>query len=101
MMDDKPRDDELKIIWDARKAASNKRKHKISFEEAATVFYDTLAITRDDPEHSQEEERFVTIGVSESERIIVISHLIERNQIHIISARKPTPSERADYEDES
>lgn len=89
---------ELKITWNDGKAAANKRKHKISFEEAATVFHDNLAITENDPEHSQDEDHFYTIGMSDARRLIVISHLIEDDRVHIISARNPTASERADYE---
>ena len=90
--------EELKITWDEDKNLSNITKHNISFEEAATVFRDGLSITTDDPEHSQDEERFATIGLSAQGRLMVISHTLEPDLIRIISARKPTRKEREDYE---
>lgn len=90
--------EELKITWDEDKNLSNITKHNISFEEAATVFRDQLSITRDDPEHSQDEERFATVGLSAHGRLMVISHTLEPDLIRIISARKPTAKEREDYE---
>ncbi len=91
-------DDELKVTWDEAKNLSNQVKHNIGFQEAATVFRDQLSITSDDPEHSPDEDRFATIGLSAQGRLMVISHTLEPNLIRIISARKPTTKEREDYE---
>lgn len=85
--------------WDTQKAEKNKRKHKISFHEAATVFGDPLAITFIDPDHSIEEERYLTFGLSSFNRLIVISHTEYDNTIRIISARLITRQERRIYEE--
>jgi uncharacterized DUF497 family protein len=87
-----------RITWDAAKNRANKRKHRISFEEAATVFYDQLSVTVDDPEHSAYERRFYIIGESRLGKLIVINFTETPNQIRIISARKPTRKEKNDYE---
>jgi uncharacterized DUF497 family protein len=84
--------------WDSRKARSNKKKHGISFEEASTVFGDILSITIDDPGHSVGEDRFVTVGTSVSDRLIVVVHTEHDDIIRIISARKATRHERKQYE---
>jgi uncharacterized protein len=84
--------------WDTEKAESNLRKHGVSFEEAATVFFDSLSLTIPDPLHSSEENRFVTIGLSDRQRQVVVAHAERGNRIRIISARLPTPSERKNYE---
>jgi uncharacterized DUF497 family protein len=60
--------------WDPQKAAANLRKHRVSFEEAASVFFDSLAYTFDDPDHSTGERRFVTFGLSEAGRLLVVMH---------------------------
>jgi hypothetical protein len=88
----------MKIEWDENKAASNLRKHKISFIEAQTVFDDPLAATDSDPDHSFEERRFITIGASVAGRILIVSHTFEPERVRIISARKPTRAEREYYE---
>jgi len=85
--------------WDSAKAASNIRKHGVSFEEAVSVFYDALAATGTDPDHSVDEERFVTFGVSSTGRLLVVSHTEHEAAIRIISARAATPSERRIYEE--
>ena len=89
----------LKFEWDENKNTINKRKHGISFEEAKTVFYDDDAILFDDPEHSQGEERFLIIGVTETEKVCIVSHCYrdKDNTIRIISARKATNNEKQTY----
>jgi uncharacterized DUF497 family protein len=87
------------IEWDPRKAAANLRKHGISFEEAASVFLDPLSATGEDPDHSSDERRFVTFGVSSSRRLLVIAHTATEATIRIITARRATASERSLYEE--
>jgi uncharacterized protein len=84
--------------WDDAKAASNLAKHGVSFEEARTVFEDAFAITIDDTEHSDFEDRHVTIGLSLISRVLLVIHADRRERIRIISARKATPAERKQYE---
>jgi uncharacterized DUF497 family protein len=86
--------------WDPRKAEINLRKHGVSFTEAGTVFGDNLAITIPDPDHSDDEERFITIGWSNHRRLLIVSHTDRGNQIRIISARELTRAERKVYEEE-
>ena len=83
--------------WDAKKAEANRRKHDVSFEEAALVFQDAKAITFDDPDHSGEEPRDVTIGISMKGRVLFLSHCERGARIRIISARRATPRERKQY----
>lgn len=85
--------------WDAAKASLNKKKHSISFEEAKTVFFDEKAIVIHDPEHSDNEDRFVILGVSAVARLLVVCHCFRRNDsiIRIISARKATKRESMQY----
>ena len=87
------------VEWDGRKARRNLKKHKILFEEAATVFSDTLSATIEDPLHSEEEDRFVTIGESIQRRILVVVHTDRGNRVRIISARVATAYERKKYEE--
>jgi uncharacterized protein len=89
---------EPNITWDARKARANLRKHKVSFEEAETVFRDWFSITKPDPDHSASERRFLTLGLSFKQRLILIAHTEDSDEIRIISARRPTRSERNAYE---
>jgi uncharacterized DUF497 family protein len=84
--------------WDPGKAAANLRKHKVSLAEAASVFLDPLAITFSDPDHSDEEEREITIGLSTKQRVLFVSHCERGDRIRIISARKATKKERFHYE---
>ncbi len=84
--------------WDKEKAAGNLAKHKVSFEEAATVFADPLSDTFDDPDHSAEEHRFLIIGHSENGRLLFISHTDHGETVRIISAREPTRGEQKSYE---
>ncbi len=85
--------------WDSAKALKNIRKHRISFEEAASVFYDPLAVTGDDPDHSETEQRMITFGVSSRGRLLVVSHTERSGTIRIINARKATKHERKIYEE--
>jgi uncharacterized DUF497 family protein len=89
----------LRFGWDPGKATENLTKHGVSFEEAATVFRDVLSATGADPDHSFDEERFVTFGVSTGGRLLAISHTDRGDTIRIISARSATPSERKIYEE--
>lgn len=86
--------------WDKNKAASNLTKHKVSFEEAATVFGDPLSDTFDDPDHSIEERRFLIIGHSEKGKLLFVSHPDDGETIRIISTRELTRGEREVYEQE-
>ena len=85
--------------WDSAKAARNLRRHQISFEEASSIFYDPLAATGDDPDHSESEERFVTFGTSSSGQLLVVSHTERDEAIRIISACIATRPERRIYEE--
>ncbi len=89
---------QLEFEWDPRKATANLRKHGVSFHEGATVFGDPLSWTFTDPDHSVEEERFLTIGMSARGGVIVVSHTERGNRTRIISARPATSRERHDYE---
>ena len=89
--------------WDPAKAASNRRKHKVSFELAATVFEDRLARSIRDEEHGAFEERWITIGVAQDGRTLVVSHTYVEDDgdvisVRIISARQATSKERRHYE---
>lgn len=84
--------------WDAEKAESNLQKHGVSFDEAATVFFDLLSITIPDPLHSDVESRFVITGLSRLQRHVVVVHTERGEKIRIISARLATPGERKKYE---
>jgi len=85
--------------WDPQKAKANLRKHRVSFEEAATVFLDPLAVTYPDPDHSDEEFREITIGHSPKLGVIFLSHTQRGDRIRIIGARKATRWERKQYEE--
>ncbi len=89
----------MRLEWDARKARENLRKHSVSFEEASSVFFDPLSATGDDPDHSVDERRFVTFGVSSNGRLLVVSHAARGDAIRIISARPTTRAERVIYEE--
>ncbi len=84
----------MKFEWDRDKEKQNIKKHAISFDEAATVFYDPLSATFADPDHSIGENRFITVGYSSQGRLFVVSHTERRDAIRIISARPATVSER-------
>jgi uncharacterized protein len=89
----------MKFEWDPQKAGSNRQKHGVSFQEAASVFSDSLSITYHDPDHSITEHRFITIGLSQSGRVLLVSHTDRGDNIRIISARKTTRQERSFYEE--
>jgi uncharacterized protein len=89
----------MRFDWDPRKAAANLRKHSVSFEEASTVFADDYSLTGADPDHSVGEERFITFGVSQSGRLLVVSHTEQGDTIRIFSARRAIRSERKLYEE--
>ena len=89
----------MKYEWDAQKAAANRRKHGVSFDEAASVFLDSLAVTGADLEHSVGELRHITIGFSSLGRLLVVSHSYRSGGIRIISARRATRAERKIYEE--
>ena len=85
--------------WDPKKAKANLRKHGVSFEEAARVFMDPLAITFPDPDHSDEEDREITIGLTTKHRVVFVSHSARGDRTRIISARRATRKERKQYEE--
>ena len=88
----------LRFERDARKATANLKKHGISFEEAKSVFFDERAKLIDDPDHSEDEDRFILLGLSHSLRIVVVCHCYrDENVIRIISARKATVRELKEY----
>lgn len=89
----------MRFEWDPSKAAENLAKHGVSFAEAATVFRDVLSATGADPDHSSDEERFVTFGISTSGRLLAVAHTDRDDTIRIISARPATPGERRIYEE--
>lgn len=88
----------LKFEWDDTKAISNQEKHGITFEEAASIFGDPLAVTFPDQDHSVDEKRWLTFGVSCTDRLLVVAHAERGRSIRIISARKATRHERGIYE---
>ena len=89
----------MRIEWNARKATANLPKHGVSFDEAASVFFDPLSATGDDPDHSQDDRRFVTFGMSSSGRLLVVAHAQHDDAIRIITARPATRAERKLYEE--
>ena len=92
---------ELRFEWDEAKARASRRKHGVSFEEARTVFFDEDALLRPDEEHSDEEDRFVLLGLSGTLRLLLVCHCYREGDsvIRIISARKASRSERRQYDD--
>ena len=89
----------MEFEWDPDKAARNLAKHGVSFQEAATVFGDPLAMTYGDPDHSEDEDRFLTFGHSSAGRLLVVSHTDRDDRTRIISARTATRKERKQYEE--
>jgi uncharacterized protein len=89
----------LLFEWDEEKSRSNVQNHGVSFEEASTVFGDPLTVTIDDPQHSLRESRWVTLGYSATQRLLVVVHTDRGGRIRIISARMATRSERKTYEE--
>jgi len=90
---------DIHFEWDERKNQENKRKHKVSFEEAQTVFLDENAIRYSDPDHSHDEDRFLMLGISFTLRVLVVCHCyrVDDSVIRIISARKANKREQSDY----
>lgn len=89
----------MKFIWDSRKAQANLRKHGVSFQEAVTVLYDPMSATTPDPDHSISEFRYITFGLSNQGRVLVVSHTERGETIRIISARLASKRERHIYEE--
>jgi uncharacterized DUF497 family protein len=89
----------LNFEWDANKAKSNLEKHRISFEEASTVFGDSRSLTIPDPVHSEVENRFITLGSSHRGKLLVVVHTERGDNIRIISARVASKRERRSYEE--
>jgi hypothetical protein len=90
----------LRFEWDIEKAASNVRKHGVSFDEAGSVFLDKLAVSGPDPDHSERESRYITFGMSSLGRVLAVSHTYRPGAIRIISARRVTRVERKIYEED-
>ena len=88
----------MEFEWDPDKADSNLVKHGVSFHEAGTVFGDPLALTYFDPDHSDDEDRYLTFGLSNQNRLVVVSHTDRDDRTRIISARPATRQERMSYE---
>ena len=90
---------DVRFEWDTVKNISNKTKHDVYFEEAATVFSDKLYLEITDPDHSQNEDRFIALGISENCRLLVVCHSVlhDENTVRIISARKATLNEEKQY----
>jgi uncharacterized DUF497 family protein len=89
----------MEFEWDNEKAARNLAKHRVSFQEAATIFGNSLTITYFDPDHSDEEDRFISFGHSDLGRLLVVSHTDRGDRVRIISARLATRRERKSYEE--
>lgn len=88
----------MRFEWDGKKAAANLKKHRVAFEEAVTVFYDPLAATFGDPDHSHDESRLITVGCSSRGRLLVVCHVERDATTRLISARRATARERARHE---
>ncbi len=88
----------MEFEWDDGKAQSNLAKHGVSFDDAASIFGDPLAVTWHDPDHSEEEDRFLTIGSSERGKLLIVAHTDRGDRIRIINARPTTTAERKGYE---
>lgn len=89
----------MDLEWDAEKARRNVRKHGVSFDEAATVFLDPFELTVFDPDHSIEEDRFVSVGMSRPGRLLVVGYTERRGKIRLIFARRAAMREQMDYEE--
>jgi len=88
----------MQFEWDREKAKKNLKKHKVSFDEAMTVFYDPLSATFDDTDHSADEQRLITVGYSSHSRLLIVSHTERGKTIRIIGARSATAHERKRHE---
>jgi len=89
----------MNFEWDSKKAAVNLKKHGVSFHEAAMIFSDPFSITSHDPDHSAVEHRFITVGLDQFRRVLIVSHTDRGETIRIISARSTTRQERKYYEE--
>ena len=89
----------LQLEWNSEKAKINLQKHQVSFDEASTIFDDSLFITFLDEEHSIDEERYITIGLSKRQRLLLVAHTDRQGRIRIISARKVTKNEQRFYKE--
>jgi len=89
----------LNFEWDEEKAKANLKKHRVGFDEATTVFLDPFSITIPDPDHSEDEQRYIDIGSSDKDRVLVVVYTERGTTIRIISCRKATVSERKIYEE--
>ena len=91
----------MRFEWDPNKNEANQRKHGVSFEEASSVFYDENALLISDPDHSDDEERFILLGLSRRLRLLVVCHCLRESEsvIRIISARKATTKEARQYDE--
>jgi uncharacterized DUF497 family protein len=88
----------LNFEWDEEKAKANMKKHGVNFDEATTVFIDPFSMTKSDPDHSVDEQRYIDIGISDEGRVLIVSYIERGANIRLISSRKATPSERRFYE---
>lgn len=88
----------MEFEWDDNKAEANRRNHQVTFAEAKTVFGDPLALTAMDPDHSDDEQRFLTFGYSQQSRLLVVAHTERENRTRLISARLATRAEKRLYE---
>jgi len=91
--------EDFEFEWDDEKAEDNLEKHGVSFEEGATIFNDPLIATVFDPDHSEDEERYISIGTSVQEHLLVVVHTERDERIRLISCRKATNMERKTYEE--
>lgn len=88
----------MRFEWDSDKAAENLRKHGVSFDEAATAFFDPLSVTIPDPDHSAGERRFITMGASSKGKLLVVAHTERGSTLRLISARPASAAERKRHE---
>jgi uncharacterized protein len=88
----------IKIVWSEKKNRQNIRKHKVDFDEAKSIFDDPLQLSANDFDHSVYEYRFITVGITVRNRLLIVAHTFRDDKIRIITARKPTRRERNDYE---
>jgi uncharacterized DUF497 family protein len=91
----------LTFEWDKRKEVANIRKHGVSFHEASTVFLDPLSMTFYDPDHAEDEDRYITLGMTKNGRLLFVSHADRGDRVRIISAREASKLERNGYEGHS
>jgi uncharacterized protein len=88
----------MRFEWDRAKAEANRRKHRVSFDEAATIFFDPLSVTIPDPDHSRGERRFISMGISSNGRLLVVAHTERGAVLRLISARPASAAERKRHE---